>query len=93
MNDLERRQRRLDRARRLIRLELAIAFAAPIVLGFLFVAAPPHSHPMFEREPLLIQSLVVWAGVAMFIVGLVWMIRIYRADPEAGESAWRYRDY
>lgn len=93
MNDLERRQRRLDRARGLIRLELAVAFAAPIVAGFLFVAAPPHSHPMFEREPLLIQSLVVWAGLAGLVLGLVWMIRLSRANPEAGESAWRYRDY
>ena len=30
-------------------------------------------------------------GVVGIIVGLVWMIRIYRADPEPDQHAWRYR--
>lgn len=93
MNDLERRQRRLDRARRLIRAELAIAFASPLILGFLYIAAPQYSHGMFEREPPLIESLVPWVGVAGIIIGIVWTIRLSRTNPEAGESSWRYRDF
>ena len=30
-------------------------------------------------------------GVAGVIVGLVWMVRIHRADPEPDQHAWRYR--
>ena len=32
-------------------------------------------------------------GVAAYVVGLAWMIRIYRTDPEVGESPWRYREF
>jgi hypothetical protein len=92
MDERERRTRRLQRARNLIRAELAIALAVPVVTAFLYVAAP--SFPgggMFE--PPLIETLVPWAGVGLFIVGLVWMIRLSRPDPEPGERSWRYRDY
>ena len=44
-------------------------------------------------EPPLWQQLMPWAGVAAYVVGIAWMIRIYRTDPEAGESPWRYRDF
>jgi len=84
------RQRRLDRARSLIRAELAIAIAVPLVAGFLFIAAP---HTFGAPEPAFVQSIVAVVGVALYIVGLVWMIRLSRANPENGESAWRYRDF
>jgi hypothetical protein len=29
----------------------------------------------------------------MYLVGLVWMIRLSRANPEGGERSWRYRDF
>jgi hypothetical protein len=93
MSDLEDRQRRLDRARRLIRFELGVAFTTPVVAGFLFIAAPQFGGGLSHREPPLIESLVPWAGVLGVIIGIVWMIRIARADPEAGESSWRYRDF
>ena len=41
-----------------------------------------------------VQPTPVWAyalPVLGVIVGLVWMIRIYRADPEPDQHAWRYR--
>ena len=85
------RHRRLDRARWLIRAELAIAIAVPLVAGFLLLVAPTWS-PMFEREPTLLGSILPWAGVAMYLVGLGWMIHLSRVDPDARESAWRYRD-
>ena len=93
MDDLEDRQRRLDRAHWLIRAELTLAIALPLVVGLLFIAAPQMHGPMFEREPSRIESLLPWAGIALYIVGLVWMFRLSRANPEAGESAWRYRDF
>jgi type IV secretory pathway TrbD component len=44
-------------------------------------------------EPPLIETLVPWFGVGMFVVGFVWMVRLSRPDPEAGERTWRYRIY
>ena len=91
MSDLERRRRRLRRAHILIRAELAIAVAAPSVAGFLYVAAPGFSGGW--REPWLLEQLLPWAGVGGVILGLVWMVRLSRANPEAGERTWRYRDF
>jgi Flp pilus assembly protein TadB len=92
MDERERRQERLRRALYIIRAELAIACVVPLFAGFLYVAAPGFSGGMFRKPP-LIETLVPWFGVGLFIVGLVWMIRLSRPDPEAGERSWRYRDY
>lgn len=92
MDDMEGRDRRLRRARVLIRLELALALAAPLVALFLYVAAPGFTGGGMY-EPPLIETLVPWAGVGMLVVGVVWIVRLSRPDPEAGERTWRYRDY
>jgi hypothetical protein len=92
MDDLQARRRRLRRAHVLIRAELAIALAVPVFAGFLYVAAPTFSRGLFWK-PSLIETLVPWIGVGLFIIGLVWMIRLSRADAEAGERSWRYRDF
>lgn len=92
MDDLERRRRGLQSARFLIRAELTIALAAPLIAGILFIAAPGGPTPMFQRE-LPIQTLLGWAGVLGVIVGIAWMVRLSRANPEAGERSWRYRDF
>lgn len=91
MSDLERRRRRLGGAHFLIRAELAIAVAAPLVVAFLYVAAPRFTGGIRERW--LLEQLLPWAGVAGVILGLVWMIRLSRAEPEGGERTWRYRDF
>jgi hypothetical protein len=93
MDELERRTRRLRRAHFLIRAELAIAFAVPLFAAFLYVAMPMGPSPMFAGEPPLIETLVPGSGVGLFLIGLVWMIRLSRPDPEAGERSWRYRDF
>lgn len=90
MSDMERRRRRLKRAHTLIRAELAIAVAAPLVVAFLYVAAPGFTGGW--REPWLLERLLPWAGVAGVILGLVWMVRLARPEPEGGERTWRYRD-
>jgi hypothetical protein len=92
MDDLKDRRRRLRWAHVLIRAELAIAFAVPMFAGFLYVAMPGFPGDGMH-EPLLMETLIPWAGAGLFIVGLVWMIRLSRPDPEAGERSWRYREY
>jgi hypothetical protein len=49
--------------------------------------------------PLLEPGLIEWIapgmgilGILGILVGLAWMVRILRADPEPDSSAWRYRD-
>ncbi len=64
---------------------IAIAVASIVYAAYLFVSAPG-----FMGVP----PTPVWAvalPVLGIIVGLVWMIRIYRADPEPDQHAWRYR--
>jgi hypothetical protein len=69
---------------------IAMAVIAIAGTAFLIVSAPRFmgGDPM-EGSPWRYAHLVV-AGVGI-IVGLVWMIRIYRADPEPDQHAWRYR--
>jgi hypothetical protein len=90
VSDLERRQQRLDRAWIAIRFELFVALAAPGGLAFLYVAAPRGGEPMFP-EPLPVGQALLWVGALGYVLGLVWMIRLSRPRPEAGEPSWRYR--
>ena len=90
MDDLERRQRRLRWARHLIRAELAIAVAVSGFAAFLHVAMPNFPGRGIH-EPPLIEILLPWVSVVLLITGLVWIVRLSRPDPEAGERSWRYR--
>jgi hypothetical protein len=92
MDDLARRRRRLERSRNLVQIEFTVAVAAPLVAGFLIIAAPGFSGGSMWEPPLWYR-LYPWAGVAAYLVGLGWMIRIYRTDPEAADNPWRYRDF
>ena len=93
MDDLERRQRRLDRPRVLIQAELTIAVAVPLIAAFLYIAAPGSTGPMFATPPAMPVALLPWAAAAGVPVGIAWMIRLSRPDPEPGERTWRYRDF
>jgi hypothetical protein len=92
MTDRQERQRRLDRARTLGRFELFVAFTAMPLALFLLVAAPGHMGGGMFAEPTLMESLMPWAGAAVYVFSVAWMIRIHRANPEAGERSWRYHD-
>ncbi|HUP55312.1 MAG TPA: hypothetical protein VM408_07380 [Methylomirabilota bacterium] len=92
MDDVQRRQQRLDRARVLVHTELALAFAVPLIAAFLFVAAPGTMCCMY-LEPPLVEVALPWAAAAGVPVGILWMIRLSRPDPEPGERSWRYRDF
>lgn len=92
MNDLDLRQARLRQAHFLIRAELVVAFVAPVVTAIYWISAPGMIGPMFYELPPFgwLLPLVAIAGV---VVGIVWMLRLSRPDPEAGERTWRYRDF
>jgi hypothetical protein len=92
MDDLERRRRRLQSARFLIRAELTIALAVPLLAAYLNVAAPGFTGGGMW-EPPLYMTLLPWAGVVGWIVGIAWMVRLSRPDSESGERSWRYRDF
>ena len=44
-----------------------------------------------ERQGVTITDLVVAVGVATAVLGLVWMVRIFRG-PRDEPPAWRHRD-
>lgn len=80
-------------ARRIARGLIAIALLSGLLVAFLWVAAPSGPSPMFN-EPMGTQLAIPLAGVAVYLVGLVWMIGIYRRshlEPEPDEPIWRYR--
>jgi hypothetical protein len=55
---------------------------------FLFAAQPNMMGGPFGPPPLF-AYVVPGFGVLMNAVGLAWMVRIVRADPEGGPTGWR----
>ena len=69
-----------------------IVFALLLPLGILFVwIAQPGFTGGGLSQPWYVTALP-WIALAGYAIGLAWMIRIYRADPEPDRSIWRYRD-
>ena len=46
---------------------------------------------MFNAHPWQ-ETALTGLGFAGFLIGFVWMVRIYRVNPEPDQRAWRYRD-
>ena len=81
-----------QRGRELARLELAFAgIMGFVVAPFLYVAAPGTLEPMFYTTPWQETALLV-VGAAGLLIGFLWMVRIYRTNPEPDQEAWRYRE-
>lgn len=80
----------LAAARRMARALLIAAMAMPAVVVILWVLQPGGFRGFYE--PPWYEVALPWVGVAGYLFGLSWMVRIYRADPEPDESTWRYRD-
>jgi hypothetical protein len=77
--------------RDLARAELAgAAFVGFVVAPFLYVAAPAGFSGMFPPPDWQVTGPIV-VGAAGILIGFTWMVRIYRADPEPDQRAWRYR--
>jgi hypothetical protein len=68
---------------------LVAALVLDATLGFLFMLAPNSSGPMFSEPGVSLTSLIVPVGVGLNLIGLAWMVRVVRADPEAHSSSWR----
>lgn len=60
------------------------------LLGFLAFAAIASPSITSGRDPR--SDILAYAGFLGVLVGVAWMWRIVRADPEPDASAWRYRD-
>jgi hypothetical protein len=80
-------------ARRLGRQMIGAALALPVLVAFLWVAAPGAIEPMFAPEPPWYAIALPWAAVGVYLTGLGWMIRIHRTSHlEPEPPNWRYRD-
>jgi hypothetical protein len=77
------------RGRRQARLILFIAIAMDAFVCFLFVSAPGSIGPPLTEPPSQVILVVPAIGIALNLIGLGWMVRIYRADPDAQQSSWR----
>jgi hypothetical protein len=74
------------RGRRIAQAELVLGGLVALFVGpFWFVASPGWMDGGPDPRWML-------AGLAIGILGFAWMVRIYRADPEPDQRAWRYRD-
>jgi hypothetical protein len=72
------------------RAELAIAAIIGFVIApFLYVATPGFMGPPPPDWQTIGTPVVAAAGI---VIGFCWMVRIYRADPEPDQRAWRYRE-
>lgn len=73
---------------------LVVVLALDGILALLFASAPSGMGPMSFDSPSLIGLplglLIAAIGSAIHLVGLAWMVRIIRADPEAHASWWRF---
>ena len=79
-----------QRGRRIARAELVLGGLLALFVGpFWFVASPGF---MGFGPNELVWAHAGLAGLAVGILGFAWMVRIYRADPEPDQHAWRYRD-
>ena len=86
--DYENRQRRLDRSYVAILTELFVGFVVTLLTWFLWITSPGYIGPMFY-EPSLFESLPV--AQVLCTLAWIWMLRLSRPQPEAGERSWRYR--
>ncbi len=79
-----------QRGRAWARAELVFAGVVGFVIApFLYVAAPATMGPQPPEWQTLATLGVAAGGI---LTGFIWMIRIYRGDPEPDQRAWRYRD-
>lgn len=80
-----------QRGRLFAKLEFAAAIVGIGVAACLLVSLPGYFFdPMAGNGTS--ASLMAVFGIGGVAVGLVWMVRVYRADLEPDQRAWRYRD-
>jgi hypothetical protein len=84
---------RARRGRRMAKEMFAAAWLTILLAAFLTVAAPAGPQPMGVPRPDPLTSGPTLLGLSGIAIGLIWMWRILRADPEAGAPPWRHRDF
>jgi hypothetical protein len=57
------------------------------IAPFVWIAQPVYMVPVPWPAPLL-----PFVGLVIYFIGLGWMVRIYRTNPEPDTRSWRYRD-
>src|SRR5690349_19874503 len=77
-----------QQGRRIGRAMIGLTIVLVIVAAIVWVADPK---PMFGATIPSWPFTPPLLGVIGMIVGLAWMIRIHRANPEPDQHAWRYR--
>jgi hypothetical protein len=85
--DHEERQRRLDRVRLAIWAELLLGLVVSMLSVFA-IAAPAG----FDWMSLPSIGRLIPVAPVVSLLAWVWMLRLSRGYPEAGERSWRYRD-
>ena len=81
------------RGRRMARFMFVPAIVPAVLTAAMFMTTPA-TGPMFVEPPdPLLPATILVAGILAYVVGLAWMVRIYRADPEAHKSFWRSRRF
>lgn len=72
---------------------IIIAALLPLAILFAWTAQPGHMGGGMLYEPEWFEVALPWAGAIGYLVGVGWMIRIYRRSHlEPDTSFWRYRD-
>ena len=77
--------------RQIARTLLVGALILDGMAAFILLNGPNTIGPMFVEPPSAssVLRLVPAVGFVVNLVGLAWMVRILRADPEAHPSWWR----
>ena len=77
--------------RQIGRAMIALAVGGIALTAFMLISAPTMmgGGPM-TGTPVWTYAFYALGGLGV-VVGLVWMVRIHRADPEPERHAWRYR--
>jgi hypothetical protein len=83
---------RARRGRSIAKLIFTIGYS-PVVFFVLFVVAAPMTWGGGSGAASPRVMGVYAFGAAGVVIGLIWMWRILRADPEAGAPPWRHRDF
>jgi len=82
----------VQRGRMYAKAEFIVAVVATLGIALWWAVGPMTTTPMFEPHLPLWLDVGTGAGpIVGVVIGFVWMVRIYRANPEPDHGAWRYR--
>jgi hypothetical protein len=83
-------RRDVRRAMETARAMILMVVVLPVVVAFAWVVGPGGPSPVTEMAPWYVSALP-WVGIGLYLIGLAWMVRIYRSRPDASRSTLRSR--